>query len=335
MPEISTVATSPALTGQGFIDGIWIDFEKRYPHLVAAGPVALPRIISTPKDRVPTPKLNSALAAAQGEFELAEASQTGQIGGGTDKETGQKKPVRFYKYADLAAHIEATRPFLAKHGLAIIQEVSTHVDHVTVVTSLVHASGEERIQALDMPLIARTAHGIGAAITYARRYARGAILDMASERDDDAASAHDPVATPAPVKPPPPLKPPAPPPVDVAKVVKAFTDIGVKVEEIDKFLGHPSKVISPAEREKLLGWLKELKSKKNGEPQTEEPPLDEDERARLDAERQAEEHFRQEEELRLAAEQTPTEPQQPAIPAEKSKTASVAAKVKAKVEGQK
>jgi hypothetical protein len=56
---------------------------------------------------------------------------------------GAENPFFKSKYASLAAHIEATRPALAKHSLAVIQTTSEGATGGAVlVTTLVHESGE-------------------------------------------------------------------------------------------------------------------------------------------------------------------------------------------------
>ena len=47
-----------------------------------------------------------------------------------------------YTYADLGDTINAVRPVLVKHGLAIAQDVSRHERMIEVFTMIVHRSGE-------------------------------------------------------------------------------------------------------------------------------------------------------------------------------------------------
>jgi len=136
-----------------------------------------------------TPNLNAALAKAQGQMDLAVMGATAQVGGGTDKDTGQKRAVRSYMYANLASAIDSSREALAANGLAVMQEVETNETSVTVATILLHSSGEQRTQRMTLPVTARTAQAFGSAITYARRYAFCALLNIAGEADDDGASA--------------------------------------------------------------------------------------------------------------------------------------------------
>jgi hypothetical protein len=95
-----------------------------------------------------------------------------------------------YSYADLGDVLTHVRPVLAKHGLAVTQEVVTHPDSVDVTTMLLHKSGEYmEFAALTLPA-GGTAQNYGSAITYGRRYGLMAALDIAGEADDDAAHAN-------------------------------------------------------------------------------------------------------------------------------------------------
>lgn len=89
------------------------------------------------------------------------------------------------RYATLAALVEATTAPLAKHGLAIVQEASADEHGVCVETWLVHESGATmQFTPLTMPLADRKPQAVGSAITYARRYALGAICGLAPDDDD-------------------------------------------------------------------------------------------------------------------------------------------------------
>jgi hypothetical protein len=90
-----------------------------------------------------------------------------------------------YQYADLPSILEAVRPVLARHGLAVSQEVSTHDGYIQVTTLLIHKGGHrEAYGPLAMPA-GQHAQASGSAITYARRYALTAVLGIAAEDDDD------------------------------------------------------------------------------------------------------------------------------------------------------
>lgn len=92
-----------------------------------------------------------------------------------------------YNYADLADVVETIRPALSKHGLAFIQnQVESPKGTVAVYTQLLHKSGESMIfDPVTVPLDKPTAQGIGAALTYARRYSLCTALGIAADEDTD------------------------------------------------------------------------------------------------------------------------------------------------------
>ena len=89
-----------------------------------------------------------------------------------------------YSYADLGSIIDHVRPVLAANGLALIQRIDTKPDSVTLVTMLVHESGQVIESALPLPRGA-AAQELGSYLTYARRYSICAALGIAAEDDDD------------------------------------------------------------------------------------------------------------------------------------------------------
>ena len=95
-----------------------------------------------------------------------------------------------YKYATLPGILQAVRPILQKHGLAVLQNAHEgHNGSVDISTMLVHSSGEYLVlEALPMPL-GNTAQETGSAITYGRRYQLLAALGLAADDDDDGATA--------------------------------------------------------------------------------------------------------------------------------------------------
>jgi hypothetical protein len=93
------------------------------------------------------------------------------------------------RYTTLATIVEATAAVLAKHGLAVVQEVSTGELGVTVETWLVHESGATMMfTPLPLPLTQHTPQAVGSAITYGRRYSLAAICGLASDDDDGQAA---------------------------------------------------------------------------------------------------------------------------------------------------
>ena len=116
-------------------------------------------------------KLAEALAAAQGAIKGAAKDKT--------------NPHFKSQYADLTAVWDACREALSNNGLAVTQTTrGGDLATVTVITTLLHASGQWMRSDLTMKPMAATPQGIGSAITYARRYALAAMVGVAPEDDD-------------------------------------------------------------------------------------------------------------------------------------------------------
>jgi hypothetical protein len=127
----------------------------------------------------------AALAKAQAELSNPEKSLIGIIGHATPREPG-----RAFRYAPLSSGLEIVRKSLGRHAIAIVQ--TTAIDQgaglLRLNTVLAHASGEWvgsewpvcRIGDMASP------QRMGAALTYARRYALFTLVGIAGEDDLDA-----------------------------------------------------------------------------------------------------------------------------------------------------
>jgi ERF superfamily protein len=129
--------------------------------------------------------LASALAKAQSELVNPEKSLTATIRTGRP---GERE--RSFRYAPLSSGLDIVRKTLGQHEIATVQ--TTAIDQaagiVNLTTMLAHASGEWI--ASDWPVcpVAETANPqrMGAALTYARRYALFTLVGIAGEDDLDA-----------------------------------------------------------------------------------------------------------------------------------------------------
>jgi hypothetical protein len=129
--------------------------------------------------------LASAMAKAQAELINPEKSLTAIIRTGRPGD-GE----RSFRYAPLSSGLDIVRKTMGQHEIATLQ--TTAIDQtagmVNLTTTLAHASGEWI--ASDWPVcpIAETANPqrMGAALTYARRYALFALVGIAGEDDLDA-----------------------------------------------------------------------------------------------------------------------------------------------------
>ena len=120
-------------------------------------------------------KLAEALAIAQGQFEFAKKNAT--------------NPHLKSRYADLASCYEASRAVLSKCGLAVVQLPGRREDGTTtLMTVLLHASGEWLGEEAGVKLAQETPQTVGSALTYLRRYAYSSALGLATEDDDGAAA---------------------------------------------------------------------------------------------------------------------------------------------------
>lgn len=97
---------------------------------------------------------------------------------------GRTNPHFRSTYADLASYIEASRDALAAQGLAISQGCEAQGAAVRITTLLLHKSGEWLESTLELPATKEDPQGIGSAISYGRRYALAAMLNMGAEDDD-------------------------------------------------------------------------------------------------------------------------------------------------------
>ena len=129
--------------------------------------------------------LASALAKAQAHLVNPEKSLTATITTGRAGETE-----RSFRYAPLSSGLEIVRKTLSEQEIAVIQ--TTAVDQASrmlnLTTLLAHSSGEWIASHWPVCSIAEIAspHRMGAALTYARRYALFTLVGIAGEDDMDA-----------------------------------------------------------------------------------------------------------------------------------------------------
>jgi len=128
----------------------------------------------------------AALAAAQakigGVITADEKANFGTKGGGNMS----------YQYASLAKILSVVIPALTENGLALVQLPSSNERGFSLVTQLLHASGECIASEIDLPISAAGAsnpQNFGSVLSYMRRYSVTAMLGIAIEDDDGAAAA--------------------------------------------------------------------------------------------------------------------------------------------------
>lgn len=94
----------------------------------------------------------------------------------------------FFKnnYATLDNIIDEIRPLLSKNGLNVMQFPGGDGSLVSVITYLVHESGEWiESEPLTMKPVKNDPQAIGSCITYARRYSLQSFLSLNTGEDDD------------------------------------------------------------------------------------------------------------------------------------------------------
>src|SRR5579863_2857243 len=129
--------------------------------------------------------LAAALAKAQIELSNPEKSLVGTI----EAQAGEGAQ-RLFRYAPLSSGLDIVRKTLGNHEIATVQ--TTAIDQsagiINLTTVLAHASGEWIASDWPVCAIADTAtpHRMGAALTYARRYALFTLVGIAGEDDLDA-----------------------------------------------------------------------------------------------------------------------------------------------------
>lgn len=115
-------------------------------------------------------KLSEALSKAQGVMEAAKKDSI--------------NPHFKNKYADLAAVIEAIKEPLSQHGLSYTQTFIEENEKTSLMTTLMHVSGEWIQSKLKLIVIKNDMQGLGSAITYARRYSLSSIAGLTQDDDD-------------------------------------------------------------------------------------------------------------------------------------------------------
>jgi ERF superfamily len=129
--------------------------------------------------------LAAALAKAQMALTNPEKSLTGIVPAGRGDE-----PARRFRYAPLSSGLDIVRKVLGEQGIATLQTttIDQDIQSVSLTTVLAHASGEWI--ASDWPVCTLSdmsaPRRMGAALTYARRYALFTLVGIAGEDDLDA-----------------------------------------------------------------------------------------------------------------------------------------------------
>ena len=144
--------------------------------------------------------LAAALAKAQGELTNPEKSLIGTIRSPLPREAEKT-----FRYASLASGLDIVRKALGQHEIATVQTTSIDDGLIRLTTTLAHSSGEWVSSDWPVCAVSETAapHRMGAALTYARRYALFTLVGIAGEDDLDAPDLDLQTAEPGPQNGPP------------------------------------------------------------------------------------------------------------------------------------
>ena len=132
----------------------------------------------------PCDAISAALAAAQAEMKNPSFDST--------------NPHFRNKFASLAAIRNAVVPVFAKHGLSVMQELTSVDGAVACLTVVQHSSGQWlEFGPLAMPVSKPDAQGYGSASTYCKRYSLQSVAAIVGDEDDDGNEASKPTQKPA------------------------------------------------------------------------------------------------------------------------------------------
>jgi hypothetical protein len=92
---------------------------------------------------------------------------------------------RPFKYADLSAIVRKCAPLLAGLGLSVTSGTVIRGDRTILVSKLMHVSGDYEVSEIDVTASPGNMKPLGANITYARRYAYGALTGIVTDEDTD------------------------------------------------------------------------------------------------------------------------------------------------------
>src|SRR5258705_11950209 len=167
----------------------------RKPSGTASAPNArnpAPSALISMKGRLPMQRssetiglIAGALAKAQIELANPEKSLTATI-----RSPFPREGDRSFRYASLSSGLDLVRKSLGRHEIATVQ--TTSIDEaaglIRLTTTLAHSSGEWLSSDWPVCPVSETAapHRMGAALTYARRYALFTLVGIAGEDDLDA-----------------------------------------------------------------------------------------------------------------------------------------------------
>src|ERR1700678_1458333 len=167
----------------------------RRPSVTASGPSALnpgPSASISSKWRPAMQRSSESIGAIAGALAKAQSELTNPEKSlvATIQSPFPREGDRTFRYASLSSGLDIVRKALGKNEIATVQ--TTSIDNeaglIRLTTVLAHSSGEWVSSDWPVCPVAETAapHKMGAALTYARRYALFTLVGIAGEDDQDA-----------------------------------------------------------------------------------------------------------------------------------------------------
>ncbi len=192
-------------------------------------------------------KLAAALAKAQGALTSASKDSKGNFG----------------KYATLAELWDTARASLSENGLAVMQATEFLEDgRLALRTTIAHESGEWLSGLYPVKPVQDTPMGLGAALSFARRYTFGAVAGLTAEDNEGAPASQNggnrPAATaPKPAAPKPAATAPAPATKPAADA-DADADAGENLDNLFDGDGFDDSWQTPAHYSAAKAWAEKL-----------------------------------------------------------------------------
>jgi hypothetical protein len=89
------------------------------------------------------------------------------------------------KFASLTAIMEHIGPILSKNGLGISHHIITEAGSLSLRTRLLHSGGTTLETEVPLLMAKNDMQSLGSSVTYAKRYAISALLNLVTDEDDD------------------------------------------------------------------------------------------------------------------------------------------------------
>jgi len=145
------------------------------------GPAALAAHVaahSKMRESADISKIAPALVRAQGAMENPPRNRSVQV-------RTQAGASYTFRYATLDKITDMMRHMLAENGLCVLQPIVSTERGPALVTRLLHESGQWMECEVPLPALGNSPQAFGSMVTYVRRYAISAMLNISADEDDD------------------------------------------------------------------------------------------------------------------------------------------------------